>query len=136
MKGRVDLLVLLPHIEHDTLRGGRRHATALHRWPKVGHGRAAQNTLIQYVILLVTRGGIQRDKERERERETSLVLLGVGGEAAIDLGYDFYSRLHVGRKMIVKLERGRGHFLAVQQEGRGALQLRRVSLMAIEALQG
>lgn len=57
MKGRVDLLVLLPHIEHDTLRGGRRHATALHRWPKVGHGRAAQNTLIQYVIFLVTRGG-------------------------------------------------------------------------------
>lgn len=41
MKGRVDLLVLLPHIEHDTLRGGRRHAAALHRWPKVGHGRAA-----------------------------------------------------------------------------------------------
>lgn len=35
----------------------------------------------------------------------------------------------------MKFERGRGHFLAVQQEGRGALQFRRVSLMAIEALQ-
>lgn len=62
-------------------------------------------------------------------------MLRVEGEFAIDVGYDFYSRLHVGRKVIVKLERGRGHFLAVQQKGRGTLQLRRVSLMAIEALQ-
>lgn len=65
MQGRVDLLVLLPHIEHDTLRGGRRHATALHRWPKVGHGRAAQQTLIQYMILLVTREGREREEERD-----------------------------------------------------------------------
>lgn len=129
MQGRVDLLVLLPHIEHDTLRGGRRHATALHWWPKVGHGRAAQQTLIQYVILLVTREG------RGSERKTSLVVFRIREEFAIDVGYDFYSRLHVGRKVIVKFERGRGHFLAVQQKGRGTLQLRRVSLMAIEALQ-
>lgn len=89
------------------------------------------------MILLVTRGGNRKSKERqvEGEREICLVVLRVGVEGAIDLGYDFYSRLHVGRKMIVKLERGRGHFLAVQQEGRGTLQLRRVSLMAIEALQ-
>lgn len=132
MQGRVDLLVLLPHIEHDTLRGGRRHATALHRRPKVGHGRAAQHTLIQYVILLVTR---ERHREREEEREREICLVVLRGEFAIDVGYDFYSRLHVGRKVIVKLERGRGHLLAVQQKGRGTLQLRRVSLMAIEALQ-
>lgn len=87
------------------------------------------------MILLVTRGWNRKSKERKGEGEICLVVLRVGDEAAIDLGYDFYSRLHVGRKMIVKLERGRGHFLAVQQEGRGTLQLRRVSLMAIEALQ-
>lgn len=77
------------------------------------------------MILLVTRWGNSKSKERkgeeEREREICLVVLWVGVEGAIDLGYDFYSRLHVGRKMIVKLERGRGHFLAVQQEGRGTL---------------
>lgn len=57
MQGRVDLLVLLPHIEHDAFRGRRRHATPLHGWPKVGHGRAGQHALIQYVILLVTVSG-------------------------------------------------------------------------------
>lgn len=49
---------------------------------------------------------------------------------------DFYSRLHVGRKMIVELERRRCHLLAMEQEWRGPLQVRRVSLMAVEALQG
>lgn len=133
MQRRIDLLVLLPHIEHHTLRGWRRHATPFHGWPKIGHGRAGQHALIQYVILLIT---------RVRKREIALVMLagGVPGGVELHLGnagkdYDFYSRLHVGRKMIVKLERGRGHFLAVQQKGGGALQFRRVSLMAIEALQ-
>jgi len=49
---------------------------------------------------------------------------------------DFYSRLHVGRKVVVELERRRGHLLAMEQERRGPLQVRRVSLMAVEALQG
>lgn len=49
---------------------------------------------------------------------------------------DFYSRLHVGRKVIVKLKRRRSHLLAVEQERRGPLQVRRVSLMPVEALQG
>lgn len=112
MQGGINILILLSHIQHNSLTGGWSHAASFHGWStKFTHSQ----TLIQNMILFVTVQNKEYKREiKEKQYRISLLLAVIFGKDPHWLIFTIYSRLHVGRKMIVKFQCWRGYLLSMQ----------------------